>query len=61
MESSFSRMKSEAGVRFDSYAHAKETLFDYIEVLDDQRRRHSTLGQLSPAKFEQQSSSARLS
>jgi putative transposase len=33
MESWFSTVKSEAGVRFESYAHAKEILFDYIEVL----------------------------
>jgi len=26
--------------------------FDYIEVFYDQRRRHSTLGQISPAEFE---------
>jgi hypothetical protein len=27
-------------------------LFDYIEVFHNQRRRHSTLGQISPAAFE---------
>jgi putative transposase len=27
-------------------------LFDYIEVFHNQRRRHSTLGQISPARFE---------
>jgi hypothetical protein len=27
-------------------------LFDYIEVFYNQRRRHSTLGQLSPAEVE---------
>ena len=27
-------------------------LFDYIEVFYNQRRRHSTLGQISPAAFE---------
>jgi hypothetical protein len=27
-------------------------LFDYIEVFDNQRRRHSTIGYLSPAAFE---------
>ena len=26
--------------------------FDYIEVFYNQRRRHSTLGQVSPAAFE---------
>ena len=28
-------------------------LFDYIEVFYNQRRRHSTLGQISRAAFEQ--------
>jgi hypothetical protein len=36
----------------ESYARAKEALFDYIEVFYNQRRRHSTLGQISPAAFE---------
>ena len=27
-------------------------LFDYIEVFYNQQRRHSTLGQISPAEFE---------
>ena len=52
MESWFSTVKSEAGERFESYGHAKEALFDYIEVFYNQRRRHSTLGQISPAEFE---------
>jgi len=29
-------------------------LFDYIEVFYNQQRRHSTLGQISPAAFERQ-------
>jgi putative transposase len=27
-------------------------LFDYIEVFYNQRRRHSTIGRISPAAFE---------
>ena len=27
-------------------------LFDFIEVFYNQKRRHSTLGQISPAEFE---------
>ena len=27
-------------------------LFDYIDVFYNQKRRHSTLGQISPAAFE---------
>ena len=52
MESFFSTVKSELGERFDSYGEAKMELFDYIEVFYNQRRRHSTLGQISPAAFE---------
>ena len=52
MESWFSTVKSEEGERFESYAHAKEALFDYIEVFYNQRQRHSILGQSSPAEFE---------
>ena len=51
-ESFFSTVKSEEGDRFHSYAHAKEALFDYIEVFYKQRRRHSTVGQISPAALE---------
>jgi transposase InsO family protein len=52
MESFFSTVKSELGEHFDAYGTAKEELFDYIEVFYNQRRRHSTLGQISPATFE---------
>jgi transposase InsO family protein len=31
-------------------------LFDYIEVFYNQRRRYSTLGQISPAAFERRAS-----
>jgi transposase InsO family protein len=52
MESFFSTVKSELGERFDSHGEAKMELFDYIEVFYNQRRRHSTIGQVSPAAFE---------
>jgi transposase InsO family protein len=52
MESFFSSVKSELSERFDSCGEAKMELFDYIEVFYDQRRRHSTIGQVSPAAFE---------
>jgi transposase InsO family protein len=54
MESFFSTVKSELGEHFDSHGHAKMEVFDYIEVFYNQRRRHSTLGQISPAAFERQ-------
>jgi putative transposase len=52
MEAFFSSVKSETADRFDSCGDAKMELFDYIEVFYNQRRRHSTLGQISPAEFE---------
>ena len=52
MESFFSSLKSELRDRFESCGEAKMELFDYIEVFYNQRRRHSTLGQVSPAAFE---------
>ena len=52
MEVFFSSVKSELADRFDSCGDAKMELFDYIEVFYNQRRRHSTLGQISPAAFE---------
>jgi len=58
IESWFSTVKSEEAERFESYAHAKEVLFDYIEVFYNQRRRHSTLGQISPAEFERRAAHA---
>jgi putative transposase len=52
MEAFFSSLKSELADRFPSCGEAKMELFDYIEVFYNQRRRHSTLGQISPAEFE---------
>jgi len=52
MEAFFSSVKSETADRFASFGDAKMELFDYIEVFYNQRRRHSTLGQISPAEFE---------
>jgi putative transposase len=52
MESFFSTVKSELADQFASHGDAKMELFDYIEVFYNQRRRHSTLGQISPATFE---------
>ncbi len=54
MESWFSTVKAELGEHFESCGQAKMALFDYIEVFYNQRRRHSTLGLISPAEFERQ-------
>jgi putative transposase len=58
MESFFSSVKSELRDRFDSCGEAKMELFDDIEVFYNQRRRHSTLGQISPAAFERRATHA---
>jgi putative transposase len=52
MESCFSTVKTELADRFDSCGEAKRELFDYIELFYNQRRRHSTIGQISPAAYE---------
>jgi putative transposase len=54
MESFFSTVKSELADQFASQGEAQIELFDYIEVFYNQTRRHSTLGQISPAAFERQ-------
>ncbi len=54
MESFFSTVKNELADQFASNADAKMELFDYIEVFYNQRRRHSTVGRISPAAFERQ-------
>ncbi len=58
MESFFATVKKEEAERFPSYSDAKMALFDYIEVFYNQRRRHSTLGQISPAAFERAQTAA---
>jgi putative transposase len=58
MEAFFSSVKSETADRFASCGEAKMELFDYIEVFYNQRRRHSTLGQISPAEFERRKNNA---
>jgi transposase InsO family protein len=52
MESFFSSLKSELADQFASHGDAKMELFDYIEVFYNRKRRHSTLGYVSPAEFE---------
>jgi putative transposase len=57
MESCFSTIKAELADHFDSCSEAKRELFDYIEVFYNQRRRHSTIGQISPAAYERRARS----
>jgi len=54
MEAFFSTLKTELADRFESCGDATMHLFDYLEVFYNQRRRHSTIGYVSPAVFERQ-------
>jgi transposase InsO family protein len=55
-ESFFATLKTECVYtrRFATRAEARETIFEYIEVFYNRRRRHSTIGYLSPVDFEMQ-------
>lgn len=52
MEAFFSTLEFEVGTRFETTGHAKRELFDFIELFYNQKRRHSTVGNISPAEFE---------
>ena len=54
MESFFSSLKTERTARktYRSGHEAKADVFDYIERFYNPKRRHSTLGYLSPMEFE---------
>jgi transposase InsO family protein len=55
-ESFFGTLKNELVDHEDyrSRSEARQSVFEYIEVFYNQRRRHSTLGYLSPAEYERQ-------
>lgn len=55
-ESFFGSLKIEQvlGVRYLSRSIARQELVDYIEMLYNSRRRHSSLGYMNPMKFENQ-------
>jgi putative transposase len=59
MEAFFSTLKTELADRFESCGDAKRQLFAYIELFYNQRRRHSTIGYVSPAVFERQATARR--
>lgn len=55
MESFFSSMKTERIARkvYRTRSQARADVFDYIETFYNPRRRHSTLGYVSPVQFEE--------
>ena len=55
MESFFSTLKTErtANKVYRTRDHARADVFDYIELFYNLRRRHSTLGYISPVDFEE--------
>ena len=60
MESFFSSLKTERCSRkvYSTRDQARADVFDYVERFYNPRRRHSTLGYLSPAEYEQAATSA---
>ena len=52
MESWFSTFKFELGETFDSIRDGKDKAFRFIEVVYNQRRRHSSIGYIPPAEHE---------
>ena len=56
MESFFSSLKTErtACKLYRSRDEAKADVFDYIERFYNPKRRHSTIGYMSPMEFERQ-------
>jgi transposase InsO family protein len=56
MESCWSRLKAELVDQrvFRSVTDAREQLFEYIELYYNRKRRHSSLGYISPLQFEAQ-------
>jgi transposase InsO family protein len=57
MESFFSTLKAESLTGpYHTRQEARQSIFEYIEVWYNRQRRHSSLGYLSPAAFEQAAS-----
>lgn len=52
VEAFFSTLKFEVGEHFATAGDAKREIFEFIELFYNQKRRHSTIGQISPAEFE---------
>ena len=63
MESFFSSLKTESTARkmYRTRDEAKADVFDYIERFYNPKRRHSTIGYMSPMEFERQAGLDRMS
>ena len=55
-ESFFGTLKTECAERkqYENHAQARSSLFEYIETFYNRKRRHSSLGYVSPVAYEQQ-------
>lgn len=51
-ESFFSTLKTELSGPYKSHAEARRAIFEYIEVFYNRKRRHSSIGYLTPSEFE---------
>lgn len=61
VESFFGSLKMELVYErsFKTYAEAKSAVFEYLEVFYNRKRRHSTLGYVSPIEFELRAAAAK--
>nr|WP_158591559.1 IS3 family transposase [Deinococcus cavernae] len=60
LESFFETLKRELvdGCVYRSHEEAKPSIFEYMEVYDNRKRRHSSLGYLTPWEAECQATAA---
>ena len=61
MESFFGSFKTEwmAGKKYMSFEEAKKDIFKYVEMVYNRKRRHASLGYVSPAEYEELSENER--
>ncbi len=52
VESFFATLKTELGDTFSTRKAARAALFDYIEIFYNRKRRHTSIGGISPAEAE---------